>query len=389
MVMRSYIIHQGNRSGSAIVAAMLIALCLAMAGAAILGLTSQHVRSVARVRDHIQAQMIAEAGANAAFSLIKADWDARLDAGNFPPTPFSGGSYDATVTPIGSVGAVIQCIGECRGVQAEVIVDVTNDGNPAIPAVGPPPPVGAFQYAVVAGSILWGGVGQTDAAGGLIHSNGDYDMLGTADLLCSKLTSVNRVRAIGDTLITADAEAPDWKVKAPGNISGTVTTGPVDPVALPDIDLTPYYQYALANGEVYASDPGTYTPVGGVMWVEGDIAPGGAMPVVGCIIATGNIKCTAIASQTKVGDLPAWISRDGDIELNAAISHHGLVYAPNGDVTMLGGGDIQGTILCAGEFFKNGTWDAIVYENSTPPDDPSGIPGAPGSNEIGISCWHK
>jgi len=390
--MRSYIIHQSNRSGSAIVAAMLIALCLAMAGAAILGLTSQHARSVARVRDHIQAQMIAEAGANAAFSLIKADWSARLDPGNFPWTPFSGGSYDATVTPVGNVGAVIQCVGECRGVQAEVIVDVKQSGTPGSPGAQPPAE-GPYKYAVLAGSILFGGNGQTDVGGGDVHSNSSYDMNGTPDLVCDLLSACESVRTVGSGLITGDATSPEFKKASPGNISGVVTVDAPDAVSMPELDLTPYYQYALANGEVYngyAAAAGTFiAPAGGVMWVNGDVFISGNCTIQGCIVATGDIKITGNTSQNQVGDLPAYVSRDGDIELNSSGQHHGLVYAMNGDIKMTGGGKITGTVLAAGEYWKNGGWDQIAWENSTPPPDPNGWPAVAGSSEVGITCWHK
>jgi hypothetical protein len=389
MVMKKYMINRGDRTGSAIVAAMLIAFCLALAGAAILGLTGQHVRSVARVRDHIQAQMIAEAGANAAYAMLKADWDARLDPGNFPWTLFSEGSYDAEVTPVGNNGAVIQCVGECRGVQAEVIVDVQNRGTPGSPPSGPLPPVGAYECSILAGAIDWGGNGQT-TGGGKVHSNSFYDQSGTTDAFVDQVTAVTRIYGNGSVTLTADCVSPSYQKKFPARITGTATVGPVAPIPIPDIDLTPYYHWALANGEVYASDPGHYQPVGGVMWVEGDVHISGGANINGCIIATGDMHITGNSNYSRVGDLPCLISRDGSIHLSSHIYTEGLMYVPNGDIALTGGGEHTGSIFCSGTLKKTGSWGAVNYANSTPPADPDpSHAGTGATDDVVITCWHK
>ena len=108
------------------------------------------------------------------------------------------------------------------------------------------------------------------------------------------------------------------------------------------------------------------------------------------MIATGDIKVTGNTNQNKVNDLPAYISRDGEIELNSCGQHHGLVYAMNGDIKMTGGGKITGNVIAAGEYWKNGGWDQIAYEDSTPPVDPDpGSAPVAGSDDVGITCWHK
>jgi hypothetical protein len=374
---------------------MVVITSFVLAGLAVMSIASQQAFSVGGVKAQLKAQAIAEAGANEAYAILKADWAKREDASAFPETDFGAdpgveAGYDATVTPVGANQALISCEGWYGSQRASVMCDVKNF---AIVEEIPPedlPPVGAYAFAVVAGSITWGGNGPTDVGTGEIQCNGTYDMNGTVDLTCDKLWSVDRVRSVGNCTITGDAEAPAYANKSPGNISGVATVGAVAPVVLPDLDLAAYFQYALSNGEVYDSDPGTYAPVGGVMWVKGDVQISGGAAIAGCIIAQGDIKVTGNSSQTKVGDLPAYISRDGDIELNSCGSHHGLIYAMQGTIKMAGGGSVTGTILSAGEFTKQGAWSAIVYEDSTPPEDPADLPGDESAeDQIGITCWHK
>jgi hypothetical protein len=207
---------------------------------------------------------------------------------------------------------------------------------------------------------------------------------------------VGQCRGNGNVTITGDAEAGSYKGKYPGQINGNAQVGNVDIVELPDIDLVAYYQQALDNGEVYEgyqnAGGATIQPAGGIMWVNGDVHISGQSDIIGCIVATGDIKITGNSDQTQVGDLPAYISRDGDIRLTSCAVHHGLIYAMNGNVKATGGGKIYGSVFCAGEFWKTGGWDVIAYDNSTPPDDPAGGGGAidvTDNTDVRITCWHQ
>jgi hypothetical protein len=378
-----------SRSGAALVIVMVIVMVMVAAGAGLVGLASQESYVVTRIRDQIKAQAIAEAGANEAYSILKADFDKKSDPSMFPETAFDGGTYDATIITYESepAKAHIICVATYENVEATVKCDVKDFSEPV---EGGSTPVGAYAYAIVAGQITWGGEGATDVGSGDVVANGKYNMAGEVALTCGKLWAVTQVRSVGESTITGDAEAPEFKNKSPGNISGSATVAGVAPVGLPGLDLLPYYQHALANGEVWDGDQvlGPRSPAGGVMWVNGDLMIAGNSPMSGCYIATGDIKITNAGDQSQVGDLPAYISRDGDIELNSAASHAGLVYAMTGDITMSGGGSITGTLLCAGEFKKTGAWAAIAYVDSTPPDDPAGGGGEP-APEVGITAWHR
>lgn len=229
--------------------------------------------------------------------------------------------------------------------------------------------------------------------GGDVHANGEYRMNGTVDLTCDLLSSVTKVRSTGNCTITGDATAPSWQGSSPANVSGTATTVAVDPVADPGLDLTPYYQFALDNGEVYNGDltlaGGSLSPAGGVMWVNGSLHVSGNSMLNGCFIATGDVKISGNTCQTQVENFPAYISRDGNVELVSCGTHVGLVYAPKGAVKLSGGGTLTGSLYCDGEFKKTGSWAMIAYVDSTPPDDPENPAGGANWSDVGITCWHR
>ena len=64
------------------------------------------------------------------------------------------------------------------------------------------------------------------------------------------------------------------KVHNNATVTGSESEQAVPLVDIPDIDLTPYYNWANAHGEVrngFTMSGGTYTPNGGVLWVNGSV----------------------------------------------------------------------------------------------------------------------
>lgn len=229
----------------------------------------------------------------------------------------------------------------------------------------------AYEYAILScEDMTFTGSGIIDVGEGLVHTNGNFKMPGSGTLR-GNLSSSVRIWCTGSTIIHGDATTPVWKGMSPGNVTGTATTASVDPIAIPDIDLTPYYNEALANGEVYTGDQhfsvsSTIQPVGGIMWVDGDLKISGSGNIIGCFIATGYIKISGSGDQIKVGDYPAIVSRDSYIDISGDGQFHGLIYAPNGYINKSGSGDVVGSIICGGEFKKSRSWSIMTYEDSTP-----------------------
>jgi hypothetical protein len=394
--MRGSRLRRDRRRGSALITFLGVIVVVSLAAAALVTYAKNQAYAVGRVRDHVKAQIIAEAGANDAYSVLKSNFALRSDPGAFPATAFGGGTYDVAVTPVGVDAALIECTATFGDATAVAMMDIKDFGAAVPPGGGgggAPPPVGAYECAILAGSIDYGGNGQTDCGAGRVHSNSTYDQNGTTDLKGGLLSACTYIKSVGNGKINSNAEAPSFQKKSPGNITGTATAKAVAAVPFPELDLGPYYQWALAHGEVYASDPGTYTPAGGVMWVNGSIHASGGATIQGCIIATGDIKLTGNCTHTQVGGLPALISRDGSIDVNSCIETHGLIYAMNGDVKFAGNGKQFGSVFAKGRFWKTGGWDAVAYVDSTPPLDPADDPamggGGSSSSIIGVTAWQK
>jgi len=337
---------------------------------------------VRKLSDHVRAMAIAEGGANQAYTLLSTNFNARTNGTAFPLTSYGGGTFDAAVTAVDNDMAVICCTGVYGYAVASVIVDLKDYGSGG--------GGGAFDYAIVSGdNMTFTGSGTTDVNGGAVYANGQYKMTGSCRLAGNLFSSVN-IWSTGSTEINGDATAPAWQGKSPGNVTGTATTEAVTPIEIPDIDLTPYYNEALANGEVYDGDQHfsgseDKAPVGGIMWVNGDLRISGSGNMIGCFIATGDVKISGSGNQTKVGDYPAIVSRDADIVISGSGKYHGLIYAKSGNFRKSGSGDTAGSIICAGTFKKSGSWCIMTYEDSTPVP-----PGASGStDQIGISAWQK
>jgi len=210
------------------------------------------------------------------------------------------------------------------------------------------------------------------------------------------ISSCERIWLVGSTKITGDAAAPTLTYSGTA-ISGTKTVGPVTAVTIPDIDLTPYYNQALANGQVYAgnqhfSGSDDLAPAGGVMWVNGDLRVSGSGQLIGCFIATGDIDITGSGDQVQVEKYPAFVSRDGDIDISGSGKSHGLIYVRVGDFDKTGSGDHTGSIICNAAFDAAGSWCTVVYEDSTPVAPGGGGGGGGGStpaDNIGVSAWQK
>lgn len=385
---------RGSRSGSALLVLMIIIMLVAAGGASLVNFAKQQAFSAARIRDYIKAQAYAEAGANEAYSIIKTNWTARTDTSKFPSRTFADGSYDATVVAVSSNYAAVTCVGTRAGQTATVKLDIYN-ANPSTPATtngGPPAAVGAYTYAIMSvGKMNWSGSGSINVGAGKVHGNGVFKMTGSKQVT-GNISSSTRIWLTGSTTISGDAAAPIITASGSG-ITGSKTIGAVPSQSLPSIDLTPYYNQALANGQVYSGNQhftgsSDLTPVGGIMWVNGNFKWSGSGRLVGCFIATGSIDISGSGDQIKVDNYPALVSRDADIDISGSGKFHGLMYAKTG-FDKSGSGDVVGSIVCGGDFDSSGSWSAMAYENSTPVPPSGGGSGTPAGagDQIGVSAW--
>jgi hypothetical protein len=187
--------------------------------------------------------------------------------------------------------------------------------------------------------------------------------------------------------INGNIKSPLLSKSGSGKITGTTSLVAVPNVAIPVIDLTPYYNYALKNGQVFSGKTivgsASVAVPGGVMWVNGDFKYSGSGDVTGSIIATGNVDISGSGMFTAASTYPAIVSRDGNIKMSGSGKITGLIYARIGDIDKSGSGDVTGSIICGGDLDKSGSWNTLTYKNSAPIP-----PECTGSNYVEIG-WRQ
>lgn len=367
--------NSGMQAGSALIAVMGVVLLMALIAAGMVALGRQQVFTAEKMRDYVKAQMIAEAGVNDAYNLMKTNFAARMSDSNFPLKPFDGGTYDATVTPISSNKANIASVGVYRSATCYAKANIEN--IPILTTNGTPPLTSPWAFGVFCNGYL--GFNGSSTFRGSAHINNYFQGNGSVNWgtatnpIYFECSGANGFSINGASTITGTIRAPDI------NVNGTVTSaveGPVPTISMPAIDLTPYYQIALANNQVFNSTTinGTanYGAIpGGVRWYNGTLTVngGGKLTYTGCIIATGNMTLRGSTTQTRVGNLPAFVSRDGSIALNGAHTINGLVYA-GGDMTFNGSGSIVGALMAGGNMTFNGAATLDVNYTYSNPNGP-------------------
>ena len=113
-----------KKDGSALVLAMCMTAIVTLSAASLMLFADYQVDAVKRAREDNAAVVLAEAGANAAFAILKTNFANKSNAGLFPATSYNGGTYDATVTAVGTDKAQIRCVGISGSSTQTVIVDV-------------------------------------------------------------------------------------------------------------------------------------------------------------------------------------------------------------------------------------------------------------------------
>ena len=192
------------------------------------------------------------------------------------------------------------------------------------------------------------------------------------------------IKINNNVTVGGSVTAPDLSYKATKvTIGGTATEASVDIVEIPDIDLTPYYNYALAHGEVYNGFTTTtdINPNGGILWVNGDVHISSHSVVHGSIIATGDINMSGQVDINPTTCAFGLVSRDGDIQVTSSGTIYGLIYAKTGGLQHTANGEIRGQVIVNGDIKKAGNSDIMTsYATS--------VPAAPGGQYHHRFCRH-
>ena len=390
--MKTYPVTRRERQrGSALITFLGVILIVSLAAAALVGFARQQAYSVGRTKDYIKAQVIAEAGANEAYSLLKENFAARNNADLFPEKTFGDGTYDATVTSVGSDMAQITCEATVGDATATAIMDVKNFGTSTDDTLLPNNPY-AYTW-LVNGECRMNGSSEFT---GNLHANNNIDVNGSSDW--GTATEPVHVTASGSGIVFSGPCTLYGDMQAPaisGSFSpGTVTESPVATVPFPTLDLTPYYTIATENGQVVGSQTisanTTWDIPGGVKWINGTLTvKKGTLTWTGCIIVTGAIDGKGTLNNTTYLDYPALVSRDSTITLSGQNSlFRGLMYS-QGDILFsgCGGSAFYGSIFCGGNLRFNGSGGRYGYVYSGPGS--GGASDGTAQDHVAVTAWQK
>lgn len=403
--------YRRTKAGYSLLTTLFIMTALSMSLAMLITIGRQRVYTAKILTDQVKALAYAEAGIDFAYAVLSADFEQRNNPSAFSLTPIAGssmyssgsgtystaipssygdGSFSLTLTPISNQYVIVNSAGKCGSAlrEAEVLVEDIYAGSGGTDAPDYSSMEG-FNYAILSGGQFdFKGCGYVTGAQKM-HSNSAIVINGSAqtEINVSSTASIK----VGNNTVEGSITAPDMKLHPKADITGGTTYDSVPPVSIPDIDLTPYFNWAKNHGEVYVGDYSTsasYSPNGGIMYVIGDVEISSHAVINGSIIATGNIKITGAAEIKPNTSVFAVATESGDLENTSSGMIEGLVYSKKGNYKQTANGILKGQIIVGGDVQKGGNSDIILFTQSIP--TPPGILGITPTKSLPlISAWQK
>jgi len=384
-------ITHNKKTGFALFSVLAIIAALSVMLGMLLKLGGQRAFTAKRLANQVKALAYAEAGIDYAYSIISLDFDERNNADLSTETSYAEGSFAVTLTPVSNRYVIVTSVGKCGDAvrTAEILIDDENAGSGGSTPATDYSSMEGFNYAVLSGGTFnFRGCGTV--TGSKMHSNSAIDIGGSAgsDLDISSSVSISTSKVT----INGSLTAPSVDTHKKANITDGTSQQSVPPVGIPDIDLTPYLAWAQQHGEVHNggfSTSSSYTPAGGVLWVNGDVTISSHAVINGSIIATGDIHVSGAVNIDPTTTSFAMASRDGDITNTSSGRLNGLIYAKTGNYSQTANGELWGQLIINGTIKKGGNSDIINFVRSVPTP-----PGGPGSTTPTtawpvVSAWQK
>ncbi|MEI6892561.1 MAG: hypothetical protein V5783_10365 [Pontiella sp.] len=375
-----------KKSGFVLASILAVIMVLSLSFGAFMFSGSQQSFTTRRMINHTKAQAYAEAGIEYSFAKLSADFTLRDNLSVFGldgqsstnafgamESTYGDGSFAITLTPISNRYCIVTSVGKCRGQEFTAEI-VTEDYN--ADTGGSTPPVDytgteGFEYPILCGGTLtFNGDVTIAGSNNKIHTNSDADY-------------TNKIATENENTVTAS-----------GSFSkSTPVCGKEDQpvVSIPDIDLTPWENEAIANGMVIQVCGTIPDPIiGGVLLVNGS----GTFEINDAINATvivtdADVKIKALYQPGTKYALGI-VAKEGNVCVNGNKGIlGGITYVPNGNFTANGTTEIHGQIIVGGTTTFGGTPDAFVCENSVP--TPPGTDGTttPYVQDVRISAWQR
>ena len=398
--------HQNSKDGFALLVVLFFVASISTLLAMLAFSSSQRAFTARKLNDQIRAKAQAEAGCEYAYAILSTDWASRYDPSAFVIGADEGtaqlssvgasltASDDAstfliTVTPVGENSALVTSTGTCGVADSVSIISVQDIGGSDLD--GDVLSGEAFDFAILSGGEMdFTGCGSilTPSGSAKFHSNSAMYVRGATDPQID-LSSSSKIRISNNVEVGGNVTAPNLQYNSNKvTIDGTASEAEVPSVTIPDIDLTPYWDWARRHGELYNgySSSSSYTPNGGILWVDGDVEISGNAVITGSIIATGSIKISGSATINPTKTAFAVASRDGDIEVTSSGTITGLIYGKTGGFSYTANGNINGQIIVNGAIKKAGNSDIMTSYDTYVPSPPE---DSVTTEYIAIAAWQE
>ena len=417
-----------RKSGYALLTTMFTMATLALTLGTMMKMGHQRAFTVKRLTNQVKSMAYAEAAIDYAYAILAEDFEQRTNSDAFllsdtttvlpssPSQPNNGyyslmlgnsgggsgtpgestygdGSFSVQLTPVSNRYVVVTTTGKCGNSEnaAEVVVEDIYAGSGTTTTTPDYADMEGFNYAILAGGeFSFKGCGPI--AGGSVakmHSNSSIDINGSARAEVN-ISSTSEI-SVGNNTVKGSLTAPSLDLHKKATITGGTTTTSMDAIAIPDVDLTPYFNWAQQNSEVHTGGFSTttdYTPAGGVMYVVGDVSISSWAVIHGSIIATGNISVSGHVQIIPTDFVFAMASETGNINNTSSSTIKGLVYAKNGNYKQTANGTLEGQLIVGGTVQKGGNSDFVLFQRNVP-SPPGGTTTTPTQSLPLISAWQK
>lgn len=265
-----------NQNGSALITVLIIGIVGIIMSSIMFKSTSVSIKRTADRRIDVTLLNIAEAGNEHALATLKSGQIspvADLKIQVVEDSDFNGGAYTVCCSSVSSLDTVWLFSDATYQNKRKSILT-------AYEVIWASCAEEAYDKAIVAGgSISWSGNGWLNAGVAVVHCNNFFSINGSSDIT-AYIVSCGGLERKGSCSIFGDVWTSTISEKGSGRITGAKNIGAFDTIRIPAVNTTPYYEHAMANGQVYSdkhiSGSASFHVPGGVMWINGNFKRSGS-----------------------------------------------------------------------------------------------------------------
>jgi len=223
-----------------------------------------------------------------------------------------------------------------------------------------------------------------DALEGNIYANGQITLKGNAEVQ-GDATATGAIGINGNASVTGDVEENGETLDfEPIDTSGFLSQANMGGTIAGDLTISGNGGYFLGpvhiTGDLKISGNRVVT-LCGTVWIDGTIKMSGNSRIEGgeTIVAVGNIQIRGNSKLT-ANNMPFVISTTGDIKVTGNSWTSAILYAPNGDVELVGNAKVCGAVV--GQNISGGGNSEVEYNTEL-----KNHPDLPSSSSVRIRSW--